>query len=54
MAQAAGAAKRKKYKLMDIVRAIRHPKVALMFALGFASGLPFLLTQGTFGYWLRG
>ena len=24
-----------------------------MLALGFASGLPFLLTQNTLGYWLR-
>jgi PAT family beta-lactamase induction signal transducer AmpG len=32
---------------------LRQPKVAVMLALGFASGLPFLLTANTFGYWLR-
>jgi PAT family beta-lactamase induction signal transducer AmpG len=32
---------------------LRQPKVAVMLALGFASGLPFLLTQNTLGYWLR-
>jgi CheY-like chemotaxis protein len=34
-------------------RQIRQPKVAVMLALGFSSGLPFLLTGNTFGYWLR-
>jgi PAT family beta-lactamase induction signal transducer AmpG len=29
------------------------PRVLVMFALGFSSGLPFLLTGNTFGYWLR-
>lgn len=38
---------------MDVVRSLRQPKVALTLALGFSSGLPFLLTQNTFGYWLR-
>jgi PAT family beta-lactamase induction signal transducer AmpG len=33
--------------------ALRQPKVAVMLALGFSSGLPFLLTANTFGYWLR-
>src|SRR5438045_8770379 len=27
--------------------------VLVMLALGFSSGLPFLLTGNTFGYWLR-
>lgn len=44
---------RKKRSAMDVVRSLRQPKVALMLALGFASGLPFLLTQNTLGYWLR-
>ena len=43
----------KKRKLIDVLREFRRPKVAAMFALGFSSGLPFLLSQGTFGYWLR-
>src|SRR3954471_16532941 len=46
------AAKRKR-TAMDVVRSLRQPKVAVMLALGFSSGLPFLLTAGTFGYWLR-
>lgn len=29
------------------------PRSLLMLALGFSSGLPFLLTGNTFGYWLR-
>jgi PAT family beta-lactamase induction signal transducer AmpG len=29
------------------------PKVLAMLALGFSSGLPFLLVGNTFGYWLR-
>lgn len=44
---------RQKRSAMDVVRSLRQPKVALMLALGFASGLPFLLTQNTLGYWLR-
>jgi PAT family beta-lactamase induction signal transducer AmpG len=38
---------------MEVVRSLRQPKVAVMLGLGFASGLPFLLTQNTLGYWLR-
>ena len=38
---------------MDVLRGLRQPKVAVMLALGFASGLPFLLSQNTLGYWLR-
>src|SRR5439155_2575439 len=30
-----------------------QPKSAAMLALGFSSGLPFLLTGNTLGYWLR-
>jgi PAT family beta-lactamase induction signal transducer AmpG len=29
------------------------PKILVMLALGFSSGLPFLLVGNTFGYWLR-
>src|ERR1700678_1292878 len=29
------------------------PRILVMFALGFSSGLPFLLTSNTLGYWLR-
>jgi PAT family beta-lactamase induction signal transducer AmpG len=38
---------------LEILHEFRQPKVAVMLALGFASGLPFLLTANTFGYWLR-
>ena len=37
----------------QLLRELRQPKVAVMLALGFSSGLPFLLTANTFGYWLR-
>src|SRR4051812_37387597 len=47
------AAPRKKRTAMEVVRSLRQPKVAVTLALGFASGLPFLLTQNTLGYWLR-
>lgn len=43
----------RKRRALDVVRALRQPKIAVMFALGFSSGLPFLLTANTFGYWLR-
>lgn len=38
---------------LEVLRQLRQPKVAVMLALGFSSGLPFLLTANTFGYWLR-
>lgn len=38
---------------LHVLQALRQPKVAVMLALGFSSGLPFLLTANTFGYWLR-
>lgn len=47
------AAKPKKHTFKDIFRELGRPKVASMLALGFASGLPFLLSGATFGYWLR-
>ncbi len=54
MTTAAGSGPpRKKRTAMDVLRELRQPKVAVMLALGFASGLPFLLTQNTLGYWLR-
>ena len=39
--------------LSEAVRALGRPRVALIFAQGFSSGLPFLLVGNTFGYWLR-
>jgi MFS transporter, PAT family, beta-lactamase induction signal transducer AmpG len=37
----------------DVLASLRQPKVAVMLALGFSSGLPFLLSGNTLGYWLR-
>src|SRR3989449_10694247 len=37
----------------DVISSLRQPKVAVMLMLGFSSGLPFLLTGNTLGYWLR-
>src|SRR4051812_40819231 len=37
----------------DVITSLRQPKVAVMFSLGFSSGLPFFLTGNTLGYWLR-
>ena len=38
---------------MEVLRSVGQPKVGVMLALGFSSGLPFLLTGNTLGYWLR-
>ena len=37
----------------SVIASLREPKVAVMLTLGFSSGLPFLLTGNTLGYWLR-
>jgi len=37
----------------SIWRAFAQPAAGVMFAFGFASGLPFLLVAGTLAYWLR-
>lgn len=37
----------------DVLASLGQPKVAVMLFLGFSSGLPFLLTGNTLGYWLR-
>ena len=36
-----------------VMASLGQPKVAVMLMLGFSSGLPFLLTGNTLGYWLR-
>jgi PAT family beta-lactamase induction signal transducer AmpG len=53
--QAAGAslAVKRKVTRRDVIASLRQPKVAVMLALGFASGLPFFLTGNTLGYWMR-
>jgi PAT family beta-lactamase induction signal transducer AmpG len=50
---AATATARRERSVLEWLRQFRQPKVAVMLALGFASGLPFLLTANTLGYWLR-
>ncbi|HEX4178788.1 MAG TPA: hypothetical protein VHY57_10135, partial [Rhizomicrobium sp.] len=40
---------RRRYKFRDYL----SPKVLVMLALGFSSGIPFLLVGNTFGFWLR-
>src|ERR1700730_6614515 len=37
----------------DVIASLRQPKVAVMLMLGFSSGMPFLLTANTLGYWMR-
>ncbi len=37
----------------EVIASLRQRKVAVMLMLGFSSGLPFLLTGNTLGYWLR-
>jgi len=37
----------------SIWQAFTQPAAVVMFAFGFASGLPFLLVAGTLAYWLR-
>ena len=40
-------------KKRQVLAALGQPKVAVMLALGFSSGLPFFLSGNTLGYWLR-
>jgi len=44
-----GAKAARQHSLQDYLR----PRTLVMLALGFSSGLPFLLVGNTFGYWLR-
>ncbi len=37
----------------SVLKSLGQPKVAVMLALGFSSGLPFFLSGNTLGYWLR-
>src|SRR5579875_4138934 len=47
------AARPRRRSMLEVIRALGQPKVACMAALGFSSGLPFLLIGNTLGYWLR-
>ncbi len=52
-ASAAAPAKRRR-KFGEVLGcALGRPKVAVMLALGFSSGLPFMLIGNTLGYWMR-
>ena len=53
MTDKASAPVRRKRTAMEVLRSVGQPKVGVMLALGFSSGLPFLLTGNTLGYWLR-
>jgi PAT family beta-lactamase induction signal transducer AmpG len=50
---AAAAPKRKAPTSRDVLKALRHPRVLITLLLGFSSGLPFMLTGNTLGFWLR-
>src|SRR5262245_22138842 len=52
-ANASTAAVARKRTLGDVIGALGQPKVAVMLALGFSSGMPFFLIGNTLGYWLR-
>lgn len=47
------SADKKIYTMRETIAALGRPRVAAQMALGLASGLPFLLTGATFGFWLR-
>lgn len=49
---AAGGVPRRKRNLGEVIRALGQPKVGVMLALGFSSGLPFMLFGNTLGFWL--
>ncbi|HWA20945.1 MAG TPA: MFS transporter [Caulobacterales bacterium] len=50
---AEAAAKPKKLGFKAVLASLSQPRVVGMLALGFSSGLPFMLSAGTLGYWLR-
>jgi PAT family beta-lactamase induction signal transducer AmpG len=43
----------RRYRMADVLRALRRPRILAMLLLGFSSGVPFLLVGNTLGYWLR-
>ena len=46
-------ATKRKTGAKHVMASLRQPKVLVMLMLGFSSGLPFLLSGNTLGYWLR-
>ncbi|HTI67640.1 MAG TPA: MFS transporter [Caulobacteraceae bacterium] len=53
MATPIPAVPKKRHKAKDVLRSLTRPKVAVMLALGFAAGLPFMLIGNTLAYWMR-
>ena len=53
MTQSKAATPKTRRSFVEVLRALGQPRVAIMLGLGFSSGLPFLLTAATLGYWLR-
>ena len=51
-ASAAAKAPPRKRRTLDVLAALRRPRVALMLVMGIASGLPFMLIGNTLGFWL--
>ena len=49
---AAAAPPRRKRRADEVLAALSRPKVGVMLALGFSSGLPFMLIGNTLGLWL--
>lgn len=52
-APAVPPAPKKAHGWRDVLRSLREPRVLVTLLLGFSSGLPFMLTGNTLGYWLR-
>ncbi|MES2288584.1 MAG: MFS transporter [Pseudomonadota bacterium] len=52
-ANAESGSKSAKPSWPEIWIALRHPRMLIVALLGFGSGLPYLLTSVTLGYWLR-
>ncbi|HEY8573502.1 AmpG family muropeptide MFS transporter [Phenylobacterium sp.] len=53
MATQAKPGKAKGHSWREVLAALRQPRVLITLLLGFSSGLPFMLTGNTLGYWLR-
>jgi PAT family beta-lactamase induction signal transducer AmpG len=43
----------KRATMREVLHALSRPRVLVMLLLGFASGLPFMLTANTLSFWLR-
>jgi PAT family beta-lactamase induction signal transducer AmpG len=46
-------APKKAHGWREVVSSLRQPRVLVTLMLGFSSGLPFMLTGNTLGFWLR-